>query len=315
MTPLMLTEIAAITGMLATLTTLALKRFRGRGISIIIPFRSPNKGNQRVKNLEWLMRYWKTQLPGAEIIIGEDPEPDKPFSKSAAVNNGVEKSTGDVLVIVDADGYISPDSVLHCAKEIRHAIKRGQHLWFIPYRQFYRLTEEASRLLLASNPKRPVDFTEPVHPAHVLQDTDPTVGHWYGAMIQIMPREAFDCVGCWDERFIGWGGEDHAAMRAMDTLYSLHKTLPGQVLHVWHPQIGPQGSATQVHWKDRMWEGQASPQANDILSGRYYDAYRNVEKMQKLVNEAKDYRKHRDHHGHHHHHHHRHHHHHHRHSH
>ena len=84
-------------------------------------------------------------------------------------------------------------------------------------------------------------------------------------MIQIMPREAFDTVGGWDTRFRGWGGEDHAAMRAMDTLYTLHKTLPGQVLHIWHPQLSPDGAAKLVNWRNRMWEGQTEVGVNNMV--------------------------------------------------
>jgi Glycosyltransferase like family 2 len=285
----MVTEIVALTGLLAASATLAFTKRRGHGISILIPFRANADQLQRLKNVVWLKRYWKAQLPGAEIIIGKDPQNhNAPFSKSVAVNDAARKAKGDIFVIVDADGYISVDAVLNCVKEIRDARKRGRKLWFVPYRKFYRLTEAASHSLLQSDPKNPLEFSEPLTQDFVLGDTDPTVGHWYGAMIQICPREAFDAVGGWDERFRGWGGEDHAAMRAMDTLYGLHMTLPGHVLHVWHPQIGPEGTKAQVHWKDRMWAGQDEPGVNDKLAGRYYGAYRNPEKMRKLVDEGKE---------------------------
>jgi hypothetical protein len=288
MTMMIIGEAIALVGVLAAGVKLTLSRRKGQGISILIPFRANVDQIQRLRNVVWLKRYWKAQLPGAEIIIGKDPQVEgSPFSKSVAVNDAASKASGDILVIVDADGYISADSVLYCAKEIREARKRGRKLWFVPYRKFFRLTEAASNALLQSHPKDPLKFPEPLPQDFILGDTDPTVGHWYGAMIQICPREAFDAVGGWDERFRGWGGEDHAAMRAMDTLYGLHMTLPGHVLHVWHPQIGPEGTKAQVHWKERMWAGQDEPGANDKLAGRYYGAYRNPDKMRKLVDEGK----------------------------
>jgi hypothetical protein len=91
----------------------------------------------------------------------------------------------------------------------------------------------------------------------------------------------------------GWGGEDHAAMRAMDVLYGPHKTLPGQVLHIWHPQLSPEGIKDWVHWKERMWEGQADPQINNKLSWRYYHAMQchyttgKSQVMRKLVDESR----------------------------
>jgi Glycosyltransferase like family 2 len=319
----MLAEIIIGAGVLAAGARYLFSRrtLAGKGISIIIPFRCVDPDDQRVRNFEWLKAYWQEQLPAAEIIVGEDPS-DCPFSKSVAVNNGVAESTGDILVIVDADGYISADKVLYVADEIRDAQERGQRLWFVPYRQFYRLTEAASAELLDSDPADPLEFPEPLPSALAMGDNDPRIGHWYGAAIQICSREAFDIVGGWDERFRGWGGEDAAATHAMDTLYAPHKTLPGQVLHVWHPQLGPQGKAAQISWKERMWDGQSGPGANDWLSMEYYAAYRRPERMRKLVNAGIEFRHHdpcgRHHHGHHHehhhhrHHHHRHHHHHHR---
>jgi glycosyltransferase involved in cell wall biosynthesis len=283
----MLPLITAMVGLVSVGIAAALRRRRGHGISILIPFRCPDKTNPRVRNVEWLQRYWRAQLPGAEIIFGDDPEMSKPFSKSVAINNAVAKSKGDVLVIVDADGYIPAESVLHCATEIRQARKRGKKLWFVPYRYFYRLTEAASLMVLNSNPAKPHQFTLPLDAEYILGDSDPTTGHWYGAMIHIESREAFDLVGGWDERFRGWGGEDHAAMRALDTLYGLHKTLPGAVLHIWHPMFGPQGVDTWVHWKDRMWEGQTDNKSNNQLSWRYYHAMDKPQLMRKLVDESR----------------------------
>lgn len=266
------------------------KRLKGHGISLLVPFRCLNPEDPRARNWAWLRKFWENQLPGAEVIVGEDKRYDLPFSKSVAVNDAARKATGDVFVIIDADGLIDPDIIVHCAKEIREARRCGHRLWFIPYRQFYRLSEEASCRLTNSDHKNPYRFTCPPEACDIIGDTDPLVGHWYGAMIQLLPREAFEMVGGWDPRFRGWGGEDHAAMRATDTLYWFHKTIPCQVLHVWHPQISPKGKAAFVHWKERMWEGQSGPNMNDRLSGRYFWASGHPKRMRILVDEGLRYR-------------------------
>ncbi len=270
------------------ITNKVLKR-RGHGISILIPFHCNNKLDQRFLNFTWLYRYWREQLPGAEIIIGVDHEvhKDKPFSKSCAVNDAFKKSHGDIIVIADADGYIDVRNVLYCAKEIRWARKRGRRLWFIPYRLFFRLNKKGSEKILNSSPCHPYKFSTPP-PECYLQGMErfhgtsgSGCGHWYGALIQIMPREAFEIVGGWDWRFRGWGGEDHAAMRAMDTLYWPHKTLPSQVLHLWHETLFVDKT------KNRRWENQEK--SNDPLSHRYYYSQGNVARMRKLVNEFKTF--------------------------
>ena len=269
------------------------RKAKGHGISLLVPFHCPDQGSHRAKSWRWLEQYWKEQLPGAEIIIGEDPtvwlHPKTPFSKSIAVNDAASKAKGDIFCIVDADGYISADAILHCAMEIREARKQKRKLWFIPYRHFFRLTEEASQLILQSDPSNPYVFSMPPPPEALQRTTGAQQGHWFGAGIQIMPREAFEEVGGWDPRFRGWGGEDHAAMRAMDTLYWRHQTLHQQFLHIWHPMLSPTGAGVWVDWKQRMWENQENAGANDGLSGRYYHAQNDPILMRKLVNEGIEY--------------------------
>jgi hypothetical protein len=98
-------------------------------------------------------------------------------------------------------------------------------------------------------------------------------------MIQIMPKEAFYLVGGMDPRFAGWGAEDVAMMRAVDTLYHPHKTTSNDVLHLWHPKIGASHDT-------RMWEGQSGPHANDRLANRYNKATGDPQVMRALTNES-----------------------------
>lgn len=263
---------------------------KGHGISIIIPFRKSKTYSRQASNFAWVKKYWHCQLPGAQIIVGKDSKRNKLFSKSAAVNDGVKKATGDVLVITDADAYISIKDVLECVKNIRKARHRGRKLWYVPYRYFYRLTNEASTLVLRSSPCDPYTFSCPP-PADDVQSHNQSGsirGHWFGAMIQIVPREAFECVGGWDERFRGWGGEDSSIMRATDTLYARHRTLKAQVLHLWHPMFGTDGVDSWVPFTQRLWDNQKKPNANGNLSLRYYRAKGDIKRMRKLVSEREE---------------------------
>jgi hypothetical protein len=102
-----------------------------------------------------------------------------------------------------------------------------------------------------------------------------------------MPREAFEAVGGWDERFRGWGGEDHSAMRAVDTLYGPHKTLPGQVLHLWHPVLSKDGLSDWVEYKERIWDNQPLAESNGSLAYRYSIINGDVKRMRALVDEGR----------------------------
>jgi len=266
------------------------RRKSGYGISILVPFRCPDETNQRAIIWKWVRQYWEHHLPDAEIVMGVDPvseaDPSIPFSKSAAINAAAAIAKGDVFVIVDADGIIEIPSVILCAENIRKARRKHHKLWYIPYRHFFRLNQKAAQIVLASSPTDPYQFGKPPDPSFIQNTQGSQYGHWFGAMIQIMPREAFFEVGGWDPRFRGWGGEDSSALRAMDTLYSPHKTVSAQVLHIWHPMLSTEGARAWVEWKERVWAGQTTHSDNSKLSGEYYAANGNYGRMRKLLDEG-----------------------------
>jgi hypothetical protein len=242
-------------------------------ISLLVPFRAdyPERGI----NWAWLHEYWAHALPDAEIIVGQNDA--TPFCKTAAVNDAFSRSTGDIIVLLDADCYIDPNTITELAARIRAARSERKKLWYIPYRRFYRLSEIATQALLSSDPHDPLTFSDP--PPDVDLDTNfgTSQGHWYGALIQMMPREAFIAAGGMDTRFTGWGGEDISFMYAVDTMYARHRTFDGPTYHVWHPTIKGVWKAT------RQWIGQEKPESNDWLSGRYTTAVGDKVMMQDLI--------------------------------
>lgn len=252
------------------------RNLKGFGISLLVPFRSDS--GRRAETWEWLARYWEAELPGAHLIIGTNDQ--TPFCKTAAVNQAAGKAKGDVLVILDADCYVHGDVIVDAATQIREARETGRKLWFIPYRYFYRLSDIDSRIILGTSPTTPPRFfaSPPVRDIADATYTNVNRGHWYGALIQIMPREAFDLVKGMDERFAGWGGEDVSFMHLVDTLYTKHRTTANGVIHLWHPTTG-------ADVKSRKWEGQANPNANGRLAWRYSLAVGDRGKMQALVDE------------------------------
>jgi hypothetical protein len=248
---------------------------KGRGISLLVPFTSDSQ--RRTETWEWLQQYWKSELPGAQIIVAGNDH--VPFCKTAAVNAAWRRARGDVIVILDADCYLPGSVVLACYRQIMAAKRRGQRLWYIPYRHFYRLTDEASRRVLQSNPRHPLRFSDPPPLEDVEEVRDSGYGHHYGALVQIMPREAFILAGGMDERFNGWGGEDVSFMTAVDTLYAKHRTMPNGVLHLWHPHHGTE------HF-ERQWPGQTVPGNNNLLSTRYAEARGRIMRMHRLTRES-----------------------------
>jgi predicted glycosyltransferase involved in capsule biosynthesis len=241
-------------------------------ISLLIPFSSTDPIRQR--NLKYLLRYWKQELPEAEIIIGESKS--EIFSKNEALNNAVSKAKGNILVIMDADAYTSADAIRECAKNIIEY--RSEHLWYVPYRKLYRINEAFTNNLLKHPPYNPdylnlsdKDLDNPGDPINY--------GHKYGAMSMMFHRDAYKLLGKFDERFNGWGGEDICLLRALDTLYGKHKTYNNSIYHLWHPMYGEK--------YNRMWEGQTKLGINWDLSKRYAKALYKPSDMRKIINEYK----------------------------
>jgi pyruvyltransferase len=243
-------------------------------ITLLVPFRADNP--YRATIWLWLERYWQRELPEAELIVCTDD--GKPFSKTAALNRGFEKAKGDIVVLLDADCYIRGQVIRDCVSKIRSSRRRGIPLWFVPYRRLYRLGEAASKRLIASDPANPITFPDPPAANDVEHPETAMSGHWWGALIQIMPREAFARGGGMDERFRGWGSEDVSFMHAVDTLYGKHKTSNNPVYHIWHPTI------TEADKKfRRLWEYQQTAGSNDFLANRYRTARGDAEAMQKVI--------------------------------
>jgi len=184
------------------------RRKRKPLISLLVPFQSED--HDRIRVWHWLREYWEHELSyDCEIIIGVDYKSKRrrfrkpiPFSKTAAVNNAFKKSKGDIVVILDADAYFPGEVIRHCADRLRHAREVGVQTWFVPYAKLFRMTEAATLEVLGSRPGRPLRFSSPP-PDEDVEATDGSGwANTFGALVQVMPREAFIAVGgmdCADE--------------------------------------------------------------------------------------------------------------------
>lgn len=271
--------------MVRTLTRLFFPRTRnyrpGQGLTIIFPFE--RRGGVREENYEWLWEFYREALPDAQIVT--EGYPRLPFNKSAAVNAAFQRATGDVIAILDADALLDPEALLQAAADCRRARVRGLKTWVMPYRRLYRLTQDISAGVLdyyASQWRWVAEsvLAEPVDPSwYDNHGGGSHHGHMFGAMAQVMPREAFEVVGGWDERFAGWGGEDVSFARALDTLWGRHTSLDGPIFHLWHPT----GPPSRQWATSRSWDGQdLDDRCNAHLAQRYYQAYNDYDRMRSL---------------------------------
>jgi len=244
-------------------------------VSILVPFR--DDGEHRGRVWRWLRRYYRSLGLDAEIIQGHDN--GSPFSKSNAVNSAALMARGRVLVVLDADAYLTPTTITGCADAIDQAMCTGRKTWFMPYNRLYRLNHDVTMDILAhQDPTGPIITATPTPGELENLPGGPYNGHEFGAMAQVMPREAFFDVGGMDPRFRGWGCEDISLLRALDTLWGHHEVASDQVLHFWHQRIGSQLG-------DRQWVGQSWGAANSRLAQRYAAAIAEPEYMRGLADE------------------------------
>jgi len=254
---------------------------RNPQLSLLIPFRAPKDSPHRARLWSWLQQYWKYELPDAEVVVSDSTSTI--FSKTEAINKAFRKSSGRIVCILDADAYMDGEILLNAARNIENFTKRGFPLWYVPYRRLYRMTQLTTERILSSSPKVPTRIVAPPNPVDVEHVGTAAYGHHYGAMCQLMHREAFTLIGGMDPRFQGWGSEDVCFVRALNTLYAPYKTVDASIWHMWHP--------TQRSGTARLWENQKDPWGQASLNKRYANAVGNPAAMKKIVDESRELNK------------------------
>lgn len=174
---------------------------------------------------------WETQFPDWEIFEGHHN--NGPFNRSKALNCAArDAGDWDLAMIIDSDIFIASDQVL---AGVDRAVATGRVTW--PFTQWKGLSKQGTQDLLAEelghvlfswwsgeDIERYVEKTNPVS--------------WSCCIL--VPREAWDALGGFDERFRGWGYEDMAFQSA--AVGFGHERLPGAVYHLWHPRSPGLGS-------------------------------------------------------------------------
>lgn len=227
-------------------------------VSVLVPFR--DDGAMRGEIWEWLEKRWLSVFSDFELCVADSVEHEE-FSRSRARNNAFAKSTGDIVVIADADSCPSTRALLSAID----IVEEDPSSWVIAHDAYAMLNEEFTVELL----KQPASVVLPDgwSPDCLVR---PMFQSYAGMLV--CSRASFDKVNGYDERFGGWGLEDWAFRLAMDTLVSPHKRVSGALSHFYHGP--PQGD-----------EFDTPPEAKNQALYSYYKAnVGNVENMTKLVN-------------------------------
>lgn len=234
-------------------------------VSVLVP-RSPGSCTHRDAAWGWLKRRWAALHPTWEIVEGTAPAGR--WCKAAAVADALDRATGDVLVIADADLIVDPAAISRSADA---AVLAG---WAVPFHSVRRLNQAATALVLACDPTDQVDLPRD----HRSLARGPVSGRPGGGIFTVT-RAAWDDVGGFDPRFVGWGGEDVSVGYALATLVGPAARVRSDLYHLWHP---PQ--------RDRR-PGRAGH--HHSLQLRYMRAKHDPAAMRALIEEVNDAPSHR----------------------
>lgn len=228
-------------------------------LTIAIPYSLEEEVNtERERLLEFCIARWEFLFPNATLVLADDDSGAPNWSRARARNNAIAQAKTKHLVIADADTICSPQAIAEAVDFIEEKIPYAA--WVLPYHQrgYYNLSQNYTEHILDRGPFVPLPPESELEYEHKLES-------WAG--ILVMTTNAFNKVGGYDERFIGWGYEDNAFRLAMDTLWTKHTRLPYYVAHLWH------------HAPEDVRFGQPDIGHNQRLYQKYVAAYGNIAAM------------------------------------
>lgn len=210
---------------------------------------------------------WEREHPDWPVVEGHHDA--GPFNRSAAINAAADiAGDWDVAVIIDSDVMVPPEQV---REAVRRAADTGHVIWAFNHR--LGLSELGTKAMLGGRPYER-SFVETHHKES-----------W--SMCFAMPRTAWETIGGFDERFVGWGWEDQAAKTAILTLvqpndWSEHH-VEGPVIHLWHPRSDERAEVRLPNGWIKI-----TPEylENTVLGRRYMDALGEPGVIRKLLDGA-----------------------------
>lgn len=228
-------------------------------VSVVIPFDHYGDAD-RLRAYQWVRRRYAQYHPEWEIKVGSC---FGEWSKGAALRNGVDRARGNVLVLADADSFVS----VYALNEAVLRVSGGEP-WVVPHKWVYRLSEQESENVYAGGEpqKRRMegDRKRYVGPA--------------GGGITVLSRDTWDTVGGVDPLFVGWGGEDLCFGWALMTLCphpAADYRVGADLFHLYHERANPRGTLTKPRGSDEA----------EARLARYRKAWGHPEPMRELIAE------------------------------
>lgn len=227
-------------------------------VSVLVPWKSADPQRRRIwAYLKMLYTEVEIDLEEHLEIVEGTYEGEGPWIKANAWADALARSTGDVVVFMDADCWIP-----RLVEAIRLLPDAN---WVQADNMILRFTEGATATILNGR-----SIMEAAAQTSPFEDTPRFANAGVGTILRRGDAEAIPL----DPRFVGWGWEDNAWADALTTLLGEPTRLPDSVLfHLWHE---PQPD------KDRTPRG-SNP--NWQLRRRYARAAHHPMQMKALIDE------------------------------
>lgn len=186
-------------------------------VSVVIAFRDLGCP-YRAASFDWVRNRYASL--GVEIVVERGPE-GASFSRAGAINRGVERAAGAVIVQTDPDSIVPLDRL---TQAVEAAASRDGLV--VPHDRYLYLTPSATSDLLAG--RDPFTFTP--------DDCEEYGPLGWGNTV-VFSRSTWSASGALDERFGTWGGDDAAFAYATEAFCGPARRIPGDVVHLWHPRL------------------------------------------------------------------------------
>lgn len=220
------------------------------GVSVVVP-RLSDGGGPRDKAWEWLRQRYAARHPTWQLCEGKITGPV--WCKGAAVQQGLIRATGNILIIADSDCVVAPEALEQAVELVRTGTP-----WVVPHTTVHRLTEDDTQTWLRVAPGEPL-------PEIPIKLNRPAYEGFAGGGIVIVGRPEYEATGGIPISFTGWGAEDEALAVILDTLIGAHTRLAYPLIHLWHPaQKRTSGDPAAVYRANRQRVNRLQLVRNDV---------------------------------------------------
>lgn len=213
-------------------------------LEAVLPFRSADA--HRLSNLRAVLCHIRLLLPAIKITVVEQAtvptsesllnevtaqhitfEDDGPFNKSKLINIGVSNVAADIVLVCDADMILSKESLFRSIDAVSTQVD-----FVRPFSSLIDLDEQQTSVYntTGSLPSEPKD-DESNDRSHLNERLCLAGGAF------LIRKSIFDKVSGFDERFLGWGGEDDAfSMKVRNETNRAVIARDSLAWHLWHPR-------------------------------------------------------------------------------